>query len=133
MAIDWIGPHRYNRPRRAPGPAAPGQHLVSVTGRTPRDVGPLTVWERHPPPDRRRLVGRLTGSRERRRGAGSSAVAEFYLQRYLCMTMRDMLELSDPAALRALAHPLRVRMLALLREQGPGTATTLARALGESS
>lgn len=33
---------------------------------------------------------------------------------------------------RALAHPLRLRMLELLRE-GPATATTLARELGEST
>ncbi|HET8604225.1 MAG TPA: helix-turn-helix domain-containing protein [Marmoricola sp.] len=34
-----------------------------------------------------------------------------------------------PAALRALAHPLRVRMLALLRTEGPATATMLAARL----
>ena len=36
------------------------------------------------------------------------------------------------AELRALAHPLRLRMLGLLRE-GPATASRLGRALGESS
>jgi DNA-binding transcriptional ArsR family regulator len=36
------------------------------------------------------------------------------------------------AELRALAHPLRLRMLGLLRE-GPATASQLGRALGESS
>src|SRR5437762_3012360 len=47
--------------------------------------------------------------------------------------MQEVLQLSDPAALRALAHPLRVRLLGLLREHGPGTATTLAHAVGEST
>lgn len=38
-----------------------------------------------------------------------------------------------PTSLRGLAHPLRVRMLALLREEGPATATQLAHRLGQSS
>jgi DNA-binding transcriptional ArsR family regulator len=36
------------------------------------------------------------------------------------------------AELRALAHPLRLRLLEVLRE-GPATASQLGRALGESS
>ena len=36
---------------------------------------------------------------------------------------------TDPADLKAVAHPLRVRMLALLRRHGPATATELARRL----
>ncbi|SCL13155.1 transcriptional regulator, ArsR family [Micromonospora rhizosphaerae] len=39
----------------------------------------------------------------------------------------------DPTALRGLAHPLRVRILNLLREQGPATATLLADRLGQST
>jgi DNA-binding transcriptional ArsR family regulator len=35
-----------------------------------------------------------------------------------------------PAALKALAHPVRLRMLGLLRIEGPATATTLATRLG---
>ncbi|GIF12041.1 ArsR/SmtB family transcription factor [Actinoplanes teichomyceticus] len=38
-----------------------------------------------------------------------------------------------PQALRGLAHPLRVRILAQLREQGASTATRLADRLDESS
>lgn len=38
-----------------------------------------------------------------------------------------------PRQLRALAHPLRTRMLGLLRADGPATATTLAARLGEST
>jgi DNA-binding transcriptional ArsR family regulator len=39
----------------------------------------------------------------------------------------------DPAALKALAHPLRVRLLAALREAGTATASELARTLGTES
>ncbi|MCP2311454.1 winged helix-turn-helix domain-containing protein [Kitasatospora paracochleata] len=39
----------------------------------------------------------------------------------------------DPRSLRGLAHPLRMRLLAALREDGPATATRLAARLGESS
>jgi DNA-binding transcriptional ArsR family regulator len=40
---------------------------------------------------------------------------------------------SDPSVLRALAHPMRGRLLGLLRSEGPSTATRLGRQLGESS
>lgn len=36
----------------------------------------------------------------------------------------------SPTALKALAHPLRLRMLGILRIDGPATATTLATRLG---
>jgi DNA-binding transcriptional ArsR family regulator len=39
----------------------------------------------------------------------------------------------DPTSLKALAHPLRVRLLGLLRADGPATATGLAERTGESS
>ncbi len=39
----------------------------------------------------------------------------------------------DPQSLRALAHPLRVRLLGLLRADGPSTATRLAERVGQSS
>ena len=39
----------------------------------------------------------------------------------------------DPRNLRGLAHPLRVRLLGLLRELGPSTATQLAVRTGQSS
>ncbi|HEY2792518.1 MAG TPA: ArsR family transcriptional regulator, partial [Micromonosporaceae bacterium] len=42
------------------------------------------------------------------------------------------LELSGES-LKAIAHPLRVRLLSLLREEGPSTATRLAETVGESS
>jgi DNA-binding transcriptional ArsR family regulator len=41
--------------------------------------------------------------------------------------------LDDPQALRALAHPLRGKLLASLRLDGPATASMLARRYGESS
>lgn len=39
----------------------------------------------------------------------------------------------DARSLRALAHPLRMRMLGLLRSDGPSTASRLADELGERS
>lgn len=42
-------------------------------------------------------------------------------------------QVRDPQVLKALAHPLRGRLLGLLRIDGPSTATLLGRRLGESS
>ncbi|TCL74849.1 helix-turn-helix domain-containing protein [Rhizobium sp. BK251] len=39
----------------------------------------------------------------------------------------------DPTALKALAHPVRLRMLGMLRVDGPATATQLATRLGLNS
>ncbi|WP_436737220.1 helix-turn-helix domain-containing protein [Streptomyces sp. BBFR102] len=39
----------------------------------------------------------------------------------------------NPAALKALTHPLRVRLLGLLRADGPATASELAATTGENS
>jgi DNA-binding transcriptional ArsR family regulator len=41
--------------------------------------------------------------------------------------------LTDPRALRALAHPIRISLVSLLRREGPLTATRAAELLGESS
>jgi DNA-binding transcriptional ArsR family regulator len=43
------------------------------------------------------------------------------------------LDVSDPTALRALAHPLRVRLLRLVREHRPVTNAELAAMVGEST
>ena len=43
------------------------------------------------------------------------------------------IDVHDPRALRALAHPLRMTLLAALRTDGPSTASRLADRLGESS
>ena len=42
-------------------------------------------------------------------------------------------EVHDVEELRALAHPMRQRILHYLRQAGPGTSTTLGRDLGENS
>jgi DNA-binding transcriptional ArsR family regulator len=42
------------------------------------------------------------------------------------------MKLTDPRALRAVAHPLRLRLLGLLRRDGPLTATQAAAHVGES-
>ena len=41
--------------------------------------------------------------------------------------------MTDPRALRALAHPLRLSLLGMLRTEGPLTATRAGELLGESS
>jgi predicted ArsR family transcriptional regulator len=43
------------------------------------------------------------------------------------------LELRDPRALRAVAHPLRLELIALLRSEGPLTATQAGERLGHSA
>lgn len=47
--------------------------------------------------------------------------------------MEDQYKISDPQVLRVVAHPLRVRLLGLLRADGPATASELGRKVGESS
>jgi len=42
-------------------------------------------------------------------------------------------QVRDPQVLRALAHPLRSRLLGLLRVDGPSTASRLAERVGQSS
>ncbi|MEA2385439.1 MAG: hypothetical protein QOH72_5410 [Solirubrobacteraceae bacterium] len=43
------------------------------------------------------------------------------------------MELTDPRAMRAYAHPVRLALIGLLRTHGPMTATQAAARLGESS
>jgi DNA-binding transcriptional ArsR family regulator len=49
------------------------------------------------------------------------------------MDTAKVFEVLDEQALNTLAHPLRQRLLALLRSDGPATATRLAERLAESS
>jgi predicted ArsR family transcriptional regulator len=42
------------------------------------------------------------------------------------------LQLTDPRALRAMAHPIRLALIGLLRSEGPLTATRAGELLGES-
>jgi DNA-binding transcriptional ArsR family regulator len=46
---------------------------------------------------------------------------------------RNVKRLTDPRALRALAHPIRLELVGLLRRRGPLTATQAAELIGESS
>jgi DNA-binding transcriptional ArsR family regulator len=47
--------------------------------------------------------------------------------------LEPSVRVTDVRALRALAHPLRNRLLGLLRLHGPSTATLLGKRVGESS
>ena len=47
--------------------------------------------------------------------------------------LEPAVQVTDVRALRALAHPLRNRLLGQLRLEGPATASQLGRAVGESS
>jgi hypothetical protein len=49
------------------------------------------------------------------------------------MTNDEQMRRLDPGALKALAHPLRVRIFDLLSAHGPQTASSLAAMLGETS
>jgi DNA-binding transcriptional ArsR family regulator len=44
----------------------------------------------------------------------------------------EIIELTDPVALRAYAHPVRLSLVGLLRREGAMTATQAAAAIGES-
>jgi DNA-binding transcriptional ArsR family regulator len=46
---------------------------------------------------------------------------------------RTVTRLTDPRALRAMAHPTRLSLLGLLRREGPLTATQAGELIGESS
>ena len=54
------------------------------------------------------------------------------MQRFLCMSPR-LRNIDDAQVLRAMAHPLRLRLIGSLRKEGPATASELGRLLGESS
>lgn len=49
------------------------------------------------------------------------------------MTNETQIRTLDPGALKALAHPLRVRIFDLLASRGPQTASSLAALVGETS
>lgn len=49
------------------------------------------------------------------------------------MSSDGVRQVQDVSSLKALAHPLRVRLLACLREAGPATATELAKRLDTES
>ena len=53
------------------------------------------------------------------------------MQRFLCMPSLHHVE--DAKVLRAMAHPLRLRLIGALRKDGPATASELGRRFGESS
>jgi Helix-turn-helix domain len=67
--------------------------------------------------------GQPTGAGEAAAGRGGQA----------SVPGRTVTRLTDPRALRAYAHPVRMKLVGLLRTEGPLTATRAAELLGESS
>jgi DNA-binding transcriptional ArsR family regulator len=69
--------------------------------------------------------------------AQAAICRDIFAESSLWFTMAAMAmsskRIEDVATLRALAHPLRIRMLAALRTDGPATATQLARRFDETS
>lgn len=55
------------------------------------------------------------------------------LSKDYALQMAVQLEVSDPKAMRALAHPLRLSILDVLRDRGQATATEVATQLGDSA
>jgi len=55
------------------------------------------------------------------------------LTRHGARPPRQTIELTDPRALRAYAHPVRLALIQLLRQRGPLTATQAAEYIGDSS
>jgi predicted ArsR family transcriptional regulator len=55
----------------------------------------------------------------------ANSCVQFYLVRMDLTTITP-----SPAGLKALSHPVRLKILGLLRSEGPATATTLAATLG---
>jgi Helix-turn-helix domain len=51
----------------------------------------------------------------------------------LAGTRRSVTRLTDPRALRAMAHPIRLSLIGVLRREGPLTATQAGGLIGESS
>lgn len=49
------------------------------------------------------------------------------------MSKQRTVQLTEPRALRALAHPIRLELIALLRRGGPLTATQAGERIGESA
>src|SRR6266508_320332 len=49
------------------------------------------------------------------------------------IALSPTVELTDPRALRALAHPTRLALVGLLRREGPLTATRAGEAIGETA
>jgi predicted ArsR family transcriptional regulator len=68
--------------------------------------------------------------------AHSVTLEKLSFERYVATPMSlkrpaRQLKLTDPRALRAVAHPLRLALVGLLRREGPLTATQAAERLGE--
>jgi Helix-turn-helix domain len=80
----------------------------------------------------------VTGERDAAPGRDQGAAAEAVPGRDQgaaaeAVPGRTVTRLTDPRALRAYAHPVRMKLVGLLRTEGPLTATRAGELLGESS
>ena len=117
------------------------RHGRQVEDRERNGAGVRRSGRRYPCP---RLVRTSPGPASS--GPAVSLLAKISLQSYLCIMAtgddqpveaaehgRTVTRLTDPRALRAYAHPVRMKLVGLLRTEGPLTATRAAELLGESS
>ena len=87
------------------------------------------------------MAGAVRGPERRSRLTSADRKDDFakrLVQRSLCgyhrpMDAWDRTRVTEVEALRAIAHPLRARLLGALRHEGPATATELGQRFGESS
>jgi hypothetical protein len=93
-------------------------------GRVPRDAGGAPLGEGRVPRD---AGGAPLGEGRVPRDAGGAPLGEGGVPG------RTVTRLTDPRALRAYAHPVRMKLVGLLRTEGPLTATRAAELLGEST
>jgi predicted transcriptional regulator len=74
-----------------------------------------------------------TGADDEMRDTGDDEAAAHGEDEEAAERGRTVTRLTDPRALRAYAHPVRMALVGLLRTEGPLTATRAAELLGESS
>ena len=116
---------------------------LALTGRVPLNpLADAVVHRKQPDPVStspwrlclRTPPGRVgTDVRLRHEQRDANIICKLPLHMYVYgMADRSMFEMTGPA-LEALAHPVRARLMRTLGVEGPGTATALARRIGESS
>ncbi len=105
----------------------------------PRDLARIRVQPRRRTRRSRSRAASRPSSPHGRRSTDPHNVQRKHLQKLLCngifacMTNETQVRTLDASALKALAHPLRVKIFDLLAARGPQTASSLAALVGETS